>query len=266
MTEHLEDRDQAEETGQARQALSFGAAADRYDRLRPRYPEAALRWALGDAPVRVVDLGAGTGILSRALAALGHDVVPVEPDAQMRARLAAASPGLTPLAGFAEQLPLPDASVDAVVAGQAYHWFDREPTHAEVARVLRPGGTFAPMWNLRDESVPWVAELSTVTDDDTAGRGIREPSPELESFGPLLGTVEQASFGYTAASTPDTLVGLITTRSYYLTAPPERQRELERRVRELCATHPELAGRSTFYLPYRTSVHRAIRTGRDQGS
>jgi SAM-dependent methyltransferase len=241
------------------QALSFGAAARAYDQLRPGYPDAALRWVLGGSPVRVVDLGAGTGILSRALAALGHEVVPVEPDQAMRAQLAAASPELTPLAGTAEQIPLPEGSVDVLVAGQAYHWFDRDLAHAEAARVIRPGGVFAPLWNVRDESVDWVARLSEVTDDDTAGRGIREPVNDPRTFGPRFGPVERARFTHATRMTPDTLVGLIATRSYYLTASRERQAELERRVRKLCATHPDLAGRSTFDLPYHTFAYRATR-------
>jgi SAM-dependent methyltransferase len=240
-------------------ALSFGPAADQYDQLRPRYPTEALRWALGDQPLCVVDLGAGTGILSRAVAALGHQVIPVEPDEAMRQHLAAATPGARPVEGYAEQIPLADASVDAVIAGQAYHWFDPEPAHIEIARVLRPGGVFAPIWNRRDESEPWVAELSTISDDDTAGRGVEEPAERPAPLGPAFGPVEAATFTFTATHTPDTLVGLIATRSYYLTAPPERQRQLERRVRDLCARHPALAGRATFALPYRTDAFRARR-------
>ncbi len=243
-------------------ALSFGPAADSYDRLRPTYPPEAVRWALGDTPVRVVDVGAGTGILSRVLMGLGHEVIPVEPDAAMRARLAAASPLLEPLEGTAERIPLPEASVDAVVAGQAYHWFDPEPAHAEVARVLRAGGVFAPVWNRRDETVPWVAELSAITDDDTAGRGIREPESKVHSFGPAFGPLERTMVRHAVSHTPDTLFGLIATRSYYLTASPARQRELERRVRHLAATHPDLAGRDTFDLPYVTDVYRAVRLPR----
>src|SRR5436309_15901895 len=106
-------------------ALSFGPAAARYDRIRPSYPTAAVRWLIGDAPVRVVDLGAGTGILTRQLVALGHDVTPVEPDPQMAALSGA-------VIGSAEKIPLPDGAVDAVVAGQAYHWFDRERAHPEI--------------------------------------------------------------------------------------------------------------------------------------
>jgi SAM-dependent methyltransferase len=238
--------------------LSFGPAADRYDALRPSYPSEALRWALGEQPLRVLDLGAGTGILTRDLRALGHEVVAVEPDPLMRARLQAASPEVTALAGRAEQVPLPDGSVDAVVAGQAYHWFDPVPAHAEVARVLRPGGVFAPMWNTRDESVPWVAALSEISDDDTAGRGIREPVPKFRDFGPSFDPVDRQRFRHATRHDPDSLVGLIATRSYYLTASPQRQAELERRVRELCATHPDLAGRDSFDLPYLTEVYRAV--------
>lgn len=238
-------------------ALSFGPAADDYDRLRPRYPAEALRWALGEHPLRVVDLGAGTGILSRAVAALGHEVIPVEPDGQMRERLEHAAAGVTALAGTAEAIPLPESSVDAVVAGQAYHWFDPAPAHAEVGRVLRSGGVFAALWNVRDDTVPWVAQLSTIADDDTAGRGIRDDGPRVDSLGPAFGPVDHGRFRHEVRHTPDTLVGLVTTRSYYLTATPQRQRELERRVRDLCASHPDLAGAEEFAMPYRTDVYRA---------
>ncbi|QSB14239.1 class I SAM-dependent methyltransferase [Natronosporangium hydrolyticum] len=250
----------SEDTPAATRALSFGPAAAEYDRLRPRYPEPALRWALGDQRLRVVDLGAGTGILSRALVALGHEVLPVEPDQGMREQLAAVSPELTPLAGFAEQIPLPDGSVDAVMAGQAYHWFDPEPTHVEVARVLRPGGVFAPIWNQRDETVPWIGELSTMAHGEAAGDGMRELLGDRPSFGPSFDPVARETFVHAIEHTVDTLVGLIATRSYFLTAPPERQAEMAAEVRRLCAEHPELAGRERFELPYRTLVYRGVRS------
>ena len=149
---------------------------------------------------------------------------------------------------------MPDGFADVVVAGQAYHWFDPAPAHAEIARVLRPGGVFVPLWNILDLSVPWQAELTRVSEDDTAGRGT-EP-PEIGSLGPAYGPVERRRFRHAVWHTADSLVGLVATRSYYLTSPPARQREIDRRVRDLCATHPDLAGRDRFPLNYLTDVYR----------
>ncbi|MFG3577105.1 class I SAM-dependent methyltransferase [Micromonospora chersina] len=240
------------------QALSFGAAAADYDRFRPRYPEEALRWALDglEAPARVVDLGAGTGILTRGVLALRHQVVPVEPDPGMRAQLAAATPGTTALAGSAEAVPLPDGSADAVLVGQAYHWFDKEPAHAEIARVLRPGGTFAPIWNVRDERVTWVAELTRIAHlGDNAG----DVTEKYADFGPAFTPVELGEFAHTTTLTPDEVIGMLHTRSYWLTATPAEQERIDRELRELFASHPDLAGRATVELPYRTLVLRSRR-------
>ncbi|PWU45602.1 class I SAM-dependent methyltransferase [Micromonospora globispora] len=239
-------------------ALSFGTAAAEYDRFRPRYPEEAVRWALDGlpAPARVVDLGAGTGILTRAALALGHEVVPVEPDPGMRAELDRVTPGTTARAGSAESIPLPDGAADAVLVGQAYHWFDREAAHAEIARVLRPGGTFAPMWNSRDDSVEWVAELSRVSGTgDNTGHLI----DKYGDFGDAFGTVELAEFRHRARLSRAELGGMVRTRSPYLTAGPEKQQEVDRRVRELLSTHPDLAGRDEIELPYVTVAIRARR-------
>jgi len=234
-------------------ALSFGPAAESYDRIRPSYPVEALRWLLGSEPKVVVDLGAGTGILTRQLAALGHHVRPVEPDPGMRARIAA---DLDPLDGTAETIPLPDASVDAVVAGQSYHWFDPERAHPEIARVLRPGGLFAPLWNERDETVPWLARLSQVADDLVGRAG---PDPLATGFGPRFGPVEHGRFRHATRHTADSLVELMRSRSYYLAAEPDRQREMDAAVRDLVPTHPDLKGRDSFELPYLTEVFRATR-------
>jgi SAM-dependent methyltransferase len=236
--------------------LSFGPAAELYDRIRPTYPPAALEWALGSVPLRIVDLGAGTGILTRVVRALGHEVLPVEPDEGMRERLSRSTPGVTPLAGRAEAIPVPDGSVDAVVAGQAYHWFELEPAHREIARVLRPGGVFAPVWNIRDESVPWVAALSEIADAaERPGGGLHDGWIEHD-FGPDFGPVERALFPHEVQMTADRLVELIASRSYYIKAPPERRAGIEAAVRALAADLPE-----TFPLPYGTVVYRSRRRG-----
>jgi SAM-dependent methyltransferase len=248
------------------QALSFGPTAGEYDARRPTYPPPALQWALGIEPLRVLDLGAGTGILTRVLAGLGHRVSAVEPDPAMRERLLAATPGADALAGSAEAIPLPDGSVDAVVAGQAYHWFDKPRAHPEIARVLVPDGVFVPIWNMRDESVPWVADLTEIT------YATGEPRPEQgdwldgefvapmddrvlgEVFGPLFGPVERRVFRHSTRMTADGLVGLMRTRSYYITADAPTQARIEQGILELTSRLPE-----AFELPYVTAAYRARR-------
>lgn len=233
--------------------LSFGAAAAHYDKSRPTYPASAISWALGDSAQTVVDLGAGTGLLSRAVMALGHKVIPVEPDPGMRAQLAKVTP-VEALEGSAEAIPLPDESVDAVVAGQAYHWFNGELAHPEIARVLKPGGVFAAFWNDRDPDVDWVVRLGEIlhpwgdNDDD-----------RISDFGPLFTQVEEGTFKHATPQTPQGLVDLVASRSYYLVASPETQADLLRQVRELYATEPALQGKDNFDLPYLTYVHRAFK-------
>jgi SAM-dependent methyltransferase len=235
----------------AEQARSFGAAAERYDRYRPGYAPDAILWALGERPARVADLGAGTGILSRLLRGLGHEVIAVEPDDLMRGQLVGASPGVTALAGTAEEIPLADRSVDAVVAGQAYHWFDTARAHPEIARVLRPGGVFAAFWNDADPRAPWTRRFAEIIDGDATPR--ERPASD---FGERFGRVSRAEFGHEMWLTPDELVALATTRSPYLVGSPQEQRDLVAAVRRLTAG-PEFAGRERVAMPHLTRVHRA---------
>ncbi|MBX6749323.1 MAG: class I SAM-dependent methyltransferase [Micromonosporaceae bacterium] len=247
--------------------LSFGPAAQLYDTIRPSYPPDAVAWALaplGPGRWRIADIGAGTGIMTRLLAAAGHDVIAVEPDALMRAQLAATTTAtsVTAVDGSAEALPVDHAALDGAVAAQAYHWFDRSRAHAELARVIRPGGVFAAVWNRRDDSVPWVAEYSRIVDGaktDAAGRD--RFAYTVETYGPQFGAVEQARFRHRTRHTPESLVRLMQSRSYYLRASATRQRDLVRAVVDLTRRHPDLAGRAEFDLPYETLVFRAVRVG-----
>jgi SAM-dependent methyltransferase len=244
---------------------SFGTAAELYDQIRPSYPVEALRWQLEPVSERpdlsVTDLGAGTGILTRQLVGLGLRVTAVEPDAQMLARLRATTPGAIPTEGSAEAMGLPDASTDAIFAGQAYHWFDRPKAHAEAARVLRHGGVFAPLWNVRDDSVAWVGAYSQLIERDRGPGGAGGDAGRLKDpdFGPEFSAVEELTVRHSVRHTPDTLIVLLRSRSYYITATPQRQAEVEAQVRELAATHPDLAGRAEFDLAYNTYAYRAVR-------
>lgn len=239
-------------------ARSFGQAPETYDAIRPTYATESLVWALGAQPLTVVDLGAGTGILSRALTALGHHVIAVEPDSDMLATLIDKSPGVDARLGTAERIPVESGSVDAVTAGQSYHWFDPAKAHPEIARVLRPGGVFAPIWNLRDETVPWVARMSELVGKSEA-EVVAHAVPDLTEHG--FERAESHTIFHEREMTEESLVTLVKSRSYYLIADEHGRAELERRLRELVRTHPDLAGRSTFPLPYETLVYRIRRKG-----
>jgi SAM-dependent methyltransferase len=246
-------------------ATSFGAAADLYDSARPTYPADAVAWAfetLGVGRWRVADIGAGTGIMTRVLVRLGLDVVAVEPDELMRQRLMTTTPEVEAVPGAAEDLPFADCTLDAAIAAQSYHWFNRERAHAELGRAIRPGGVFAAIWNVREESVPWVREYSRIVEGDRGPRGPNEVPADGghdPEFGGLFTPVEERLFHHESVQTPAGLIALLRSRSYYLTASPERRATLDSGIRELTERHPDLSGRSEFALPYVTRVFRARR-------
>jgi SAM-dependent methyltransferase len=244
-------------------ASSFGPAAALYDRVRPTYPAAAVDWALGPLGPgrwRILDVGAGTGIMTRLLLSLGHDTIAVEPDEKMRQRLTDTTDARS-VSGTAEAMPLGDGSVDGAIAAQAYHWFDQDRANAELARVIRPGGVIAAVWNVRDESVDWVNQYSLIVEGDRGpdGTGADSTGSQVQTFGEKFGPVETELFRHSVRHTPDSLVSLLKSRSYFLTATPERQAELEREVHELATQHPDLADNAEFDLSYVTKVYRAKR-------
>ncbi len=232
--------------------LSFGPSAELYESIRPSYPPEAARWILGEAPRRVVDLGAGTGKFTRVLASLGHEVVAIEPDPGMRALLVQILPGVTALAGSAESMALPSESVDAVVAAQSFHWFANDMARAEIARVIRRGGVFGPIWNVRDDSVPWVAELTRTV---LQGDGLSSFTDSYEhDFGPAFGDRERADFRFSVEHTVASLLDLVRSRSKYLVAGEAERRELLAAAGAVVSGLPE-----PFELPYIAVAYRAVR-------
>ena len=247
---------------------SFGTAAVAYAKHRPDYAQAAVRWTLERAPgQRVLDLGAGTGKLTAALVALGAEVVAVEPDPAMMAELRRALPAVRALPGSAEAIPLPDASVDAVLAGNALHWFDMAVAGPEIARVLVPGGILAGLWNVIDNRVGWVAGLERVSGSAAIGPRDTLSSWRAETADAHLpniglvaqfGSPEQAEFPHGQRRTADSLVATIATRAGLLVMPEQEQEATLGRILAFLASRPETA-RGEFTLPMLTGVLRVRR-------
>jgi SAM-dependent methyltransferase len=225
-------------------AGSFGAAADAYERGRPPYPGTALDFLLPAGAPRVLDLGAGTGKLTRQIQARGLDVIAVDPSEGMLAELRRAVPGVPAHTGTAEHLPLPDASVDVVLVAQAWHWIDPARAVPEIARVLTPGGRLGLIWNLRDERTDWVHRLGTIIG--------REDRARDTTMGPPFGPVTTARFGWTHAVQPDELLDLVASRSGVILLPADERAAVLAQVRQLTGTHPALLGRDSYALPYVT--------------
>jgi SAM-dependent methyltransferase len=246
---------------------SFGEAAAAYAEQRPDYALAAVRWALEHAPGgRVLDLGAGTGKLTGSLVALTADVIAVEPDPAMLSNLREALPAVRALRGSAEAIPLPNASVDAVLAGNALHWFDMDVAGPEIARVLVPGGILAGLWNVMDDRVDWVAQLERVS--GPAAIGPRDTlrnwrAATAKSFRPEIGIAhfegpEQAEFAHGQLRTADSLVATIATRAGILVMPAAEREAVLGRIRAFLASRPETSN-GEFMLPMLTGVLRVRR-------
>ncbi|ALJ19881.1 class I SAM-dependent methyltransferase [Microbacterium sp. No. 7] len=241
-------------------ATSFGQAADVYERGRPEYPAEAVAWMLEpvrrhDRWPRVADVGAGTGKLTRALVDAGAEVVAVDPDADMLQALRDAVPGVPTFVGAAERMPLPDAALDAVVLGQAWHWVDPAAASAEVARVVRSGGVLGLVWNVRDEDVPWVHRLTGIMKGSNAERMLAAGDPPIAA--PFAG-LERETWRWSRAVTRETLTAMVRSRSYIITAPDDEKARIDRETAELF-DEIGAVGERLVELPYVTQAFRSIR-------
>lgn len=235
-------------------ATAFAEVAGAYERGRPGYPEEAVRWLAGDEPRDVVDLGAGTGKLTRALVELGHRVTAIEPLPEMLELLPAAAPGAFAILGNAEIIPLPDDHADVVTCAQSFHWFDHAVALPEIARVLRPDGRLAVVWNSRDDRDPWSARLSALIGEETVEEEDVLPRPIDESS--LFGPVETAVFRFEQLLDRETLLELVLSRSYCAKLPPAEREPILEAVGRL---YDETAGTEGVRLPYLTECFRAER-------
>jgi SAM-dependent methyltransferase len=224
--------------------LSFGSVAADYDRYRPSPPPEALDWLIPPGAQAILDLAAGTGAVTRKLIGRAARIIAVEPDERMRAVLTAGCPEAEVLAGRGEDIPLPDASVDAVVISAAWHWLDPGRAVPEITRVLRTGGVLGVMGISRDMRVPWVAELSRlargarVTDRSDGSADRRGRREVVFPAGTPMSAPQERAVEYSLPMTKDELVGLLGTYSGVITLDPGQRADFSRMVRAFLDRQP----------------------------
>lgn len=242
-------------------ATSFGAAAGSYEAGRPDYPFDAVAWMLERLPAgahRVADVGAGTGKLTRRLvAAPDAQVVAVDPDPAMLTALRASTPGVPTFIGTAEQLPLPDASVDAVVMGQAWHWVDPIAASMEIGRVVRPGGTLGLIWNVRDGRVPWVRRLTGIMNASVAEEMVAGPGPQVAA---PFDALEEERWEWSRPMSREQLHHMALSRSHLIALGDEERAAVLSAMDDLFDAQG-LSGDGTLDVPYVTVAYRSVHDG-----
>jgi SAM-dependent methyltransferase len=263
----------------AARASSFGGAASLYERYRPGPPLEAVEWVLPERVGTVVDLGAGTGALTRLLVGRAEEVVAVEPDDRMRAVLAEAVPGARAVAGRGEAIPLPDDSVDAVLASSSWHWMETVPTLQEIGRVLVPGGVVSAMWSGPDPDSGLVAQAQALLaggDDGDGGAtamGIDEQSQaELSAAmsdqnnliqaleippGLPFDPPEKKVITWNVALNADELIGLLGTFSWVILMEDAARERLFETARRVLKDALGVSGDVTVDVGYRAEVFKA---------
>jgi SAM-dependent methyltransferase len=250
---------------------AFGAWVAEYHEHRPRYPQEAIDTILSERPAnlsetaanskppRILELGAGTGILSEELVGAGAEVIALEPDERMHEVLARTIGSDKCVIGSAEQIPLPDDSVDIVVGAQMWHWVDPAQAVPEIARVLRPGGTLAILWALRDDQVDWVADLNRLVGLADTYRAFTDG--DFPSLGPCFSPAQPVTIHYNEPTNADRLVAQFRTHSALVLRGDID--ETEAKTRELVSEHPDLSDHEDFDQPYVCKLFRSERLTSD---
>lgn len=244
----------------------FGLVSENYDRGRPGYPPEIEKWLTSEMQIRkgtpVLDLGAGTGKFTRLLVDLGAKVYAVEPEPTMAERLVRNVPGITHYQGVAEAIPLDPQSVKAVVCAQSFHLFASDTTMEQIHRVLQPGGHLGLFWNVRDTTVDWVKALAEIVNRHAGDHPRyydfkwREPLDKRLAKG--YAPFKEETWKHVHTGTPeDVIIRRVQSISFIAAAPEARKSEIMGEVRELIATHPDLARKEIVSVPYET---RAVRT------
>ena len=250
-------------------AHGFEVAAPIYDRARPDYPQEAIAALVEHLHIasgtRLVDLGAGTGKLTRSFIGTGADIVAVEPLENMRRAFAQELPQLPIVEGSAELLPFADASMDAIVVGSAFHWFDGPAALRELHRVLRPNGSLGLIWSPRDETVDWMAQLLRLVDSFKQGDPPRylafrwRQAFESTAGQALFTPLQAARFPFTQTAPRAIAIDRVSSTSFVAALPAAKRTEVLHQVRMLLDSHPDTQGRPMLELPYRADIYWCMR-------
>ena len=239
-------------------STSFGAASAAYDAGRPEYPAEAVAFLVASLPdaARVADIGAGTGKLLRSILRVREvEAIAIDPDEAMLRVLSERTPEVDTRVGTAEQVPLDTASVDLVAMGQAWHWVDPVDASREIARVLKPGGVLGLIWNVRNERVAWVRELTHILHASNAEEMIASGKiPLHEPFGAL----EEHTVEWQRPMARSDIEAMVRSRSYFITAPRAEQDRMMGEVYDLM-DRIGVVGEATIAMPYVTKAFRATR-------
>lgn len=239
----------------------FSTQAVTYAQGRPDYPRQLTGWLADtlhiDALSSVIDLGAGTGKFTRLLSTLAPTLIAVEPVAAMGAQLTKLLPDVRLVNGTAESIPLPAASADAVVCAQAFHWFSTEAALAEIHRVLKPGGRLGLVWNVRDESVDWVAAITDIITPYEGDTPRFHTGRWREAFtGEYFSEPEMTCFPYSHVGSPqEVIMDRFLSVSFIAALPEASKAVVAAQLQALIDTHPSLRGRDTVAFPYQTQAY-----------
>jgi SAM-dependent methyltransferase len=268
----------------AKRSGSFGTVAAHYERYRPGPPSEAVDWILSaKRPGRVIDLGAGTGALTRLLVDRADEVVAIEPDDRMRSVLTDEVPSARALAGRGESMPVPDGSADAVIASSSWHWMDPVPTLLEAGRVLVPGGVLGALWAGPDPDGAFLLQARAMLGgqsgggSDRSGDGPEHDEPETELGRIMMGEADRPTpileiptgvpfdqpehkiFKWDVALDADELIGLLGTFSWIITLPDDTRERLISEARRLLRELLGVEGDVTVDVAYRSDAWRSRR-------
>ncbi|MFL1504732.1 class I SAM-dependent methyltransferase [Pseudomonas sp. O64] len=239
----------------------FSTQAVTYAQGRPDYPRQLTGWLTEalhiDAHSTVIDLGAGTGKFTRLLNTLAPALIAVEPVQAMGAQLSKLLPDVRLVNGTAESIPLQTAVADAVVCAQAFHWFSTEAALTEIHRVLKPGGRLGLVWNVRDESVDWVAAITDIITPYEGDTPRFHSGRWREAFtGEYFTAPEMTTFAYQHVGSPqEVIMDRFLSVSFIAALPAAQKATVTAQLQALIETHPALRGRDTVAFPYQTQAY-----------